>query len=48
MKISFFAANRQRIATVLDGGLIVIPGCADTQRGNDAAHAYEQEANSWF
>lgn len=43
-----FAANRQRLITELKGGIVVMAGYAQMQRGNDTAFAFEQEANFWW
>ena len=48
MKVSFFRANRKRILDVMHYGLIVVSACTQIQRGNDAAFAFEQEANFWY
>lgn len=48
MKSSFFTHNRDRLIESLRGGLIVVTAYEQMQRGNDAAFAYEQEANFWW
>ena len=48
MDASFFDANRQRLMNLLPGALIVVPAYTKLQRSNDAAHAFEQEANFWY
>lgn len=45
---SFFANNRTRVMEKLKGGLLVVPGYAGMQRGNDAEFRFEQEANFWY
>jgi Xaa-Pro aminopeptidase len=44
----FFAANRARLATQLNGGVIVMSAYSAMQRGNDTSFAFEQEANFWW
>lgn len=44
----FFVSNRQRLVEKTSGGLIVVPAYSQMQRGNDAAFAFEQEANFWW
>jgi Xaa-Pro aminopeptidase len=48
MKASFFSGNRQKLAAVSDDGVIVVGAYTQTQRSNDAAHAFEQDANFWW
>lgn len=45
---SFFQGNRERVYNALKGGLLVVPGYTQMQRGNDTAHKFEQEANFWY
>jgi Xaa-Pro aminopeptidase len=45
---SFFAGNRERTYDALKGGLLVVAGYAQMQRGNDMAARFEQEANFWY
>jgi len=44
----FFVSNRQRLAEKTSGGLVVVAAYTQTQRGNDAAFMFEQEANFWW
>lgn len=44
----FFAGNRQRTMELLEGGVLVISAYSALQRSNDAAFAFEQEANFWY
>lgn len=44
----FFTTNRQRLIKTLTGGVIVISAYTQLQRSNDAAFAFEQEANFWW
>ncbi len=48
MKSSFYKNNRDKICESTTGALIVIPSYTQMQRGNDAAFAFEQEANFWW
>lgn len=48
MKSSFFAHNRHRLGEAIGGGLIVAAAYTRLQRGSDAAHHFEQEANFWY
>ena len=48
MDPSFFANNRLKLSHVTKGGIIVIVAHTQMQRGNDAAFAFEQEANFWW
>ena len=48
MNATFFTYNRQAIAEKLDGGLVVLTAYTRMQRQNDAAHAFDQEANFWY
>jgi Xaa-Pro aminopeptidase len=43
-----FVSNRQRLAAELKGGIVVVSAHAGMQRSNDAAFAFEQEANFWW
>jgi len=45
---NLFASNRDRIITKLGGGIIVLSAYTAMQRSNDAAFAFEQEANFWW
>lgn len=45
---SFFTKNRQRVISMLQGSLLVVPAYTQMQRGNDAAFSFEQEANFWY
>jgi Xaa-Pro aminopeptidase len=44
----FFAANRNRLAESLKGGVVALSAYAEMQRSGDMAHAFEQEANFWY
>ena len=44
----FFTASRQAVMQKLEGSLLVVPAYSEMQRGNDAAYAFEQEANFWY
>lgn len=49
MDQAFFSANRQALLARLGGGsLVVVTGYGEVQRSNDAAYAFEQEANFWY
>ncbi len=48
MDKSFFIGNREKVYDKLQGGLLVVPGYTQMQRGNDAAFAFEQEGNMWY
>ena len=48
MKPDFFKGNRKKIIESLQGGVIVLSAYSQLQRGNDAAHMFEQEANFWY
>lgn len=48
MKSSFFTNNRKRLVESLKGGLTIVTAYEQMQRGNDAAFAFEQEANFWW
>ncbi len=45
---AFFAGNREQTYDALKGGLLVIAGYTQMQRGNDMAARFEQEANFWY
>lgn len=45
----FFVSNRRRLTErSISGGLVVVSAYTQLQRGNDAAFAFEQEANFWY
>jgi Xaa-Pro aminopeptidase len=44
----FFASNRDQLTTKLKGGIVVLTAYTETQRSNDTAFAFEQEANFWW
>ena len=44
----FYSNNRQQLAKVLNGGVVVLSAYAQMQRGNDMAFGFEQEANFWW
>ncbi len=44
----FFANNRARLATRLEGGVVVMSAYSAMQRGNDTSFSFEQEANFWW
>lgn len=48
MKQDFFQNNRQRLAHVLGDGIAVLSAYTASQRSNDAAFSFEQEANFWY
>lgn len=49
MNAEFFEGNRRALLDKLGhGALVVVTGYGEIQRGNDAAHAFEQEANFWY
>lgn len=49
MNTDFFEGNRQALLNRLGrGALVVVTGYGEMQRGNDAAHLFEQEANFWY
>jgi Xaa-Pro aminopeptidase len=49
MNAEFFEGNRQALLDRLGrGALVVVTGYGEMQRGNDAAHLFEQEANFWY
>ena len=48
MRSLFFAGNRNAASKATKGGLIVLAAYTAVQRGNDNAHAFEQESNIWY
>jgi Xaa-Pro aminopeptidase len=48
MKPTFFAANRDRLMDVLQGGLVVLSAYTNMQAANDTSAAFEQESNFWW
>lgn len=49
MNAEFFEGNRRALLDKLGhGALVVVTGYGEMQRGNDAAHLFEQEANFWY
>jgi Xaa-Pro aminopeptidase len=48
MNASFFQMNRDKLAHATEDGCIVLSAYTQMQRGNDAAFAFEQEANFWW
>ena len=48
MKAAFFQGNRERLAQVCSGELIVMTAYTQSQRSGDAAFGFEQEANFWW
>lgn len=48
MKPSFFRNNRKKLVEKIGGALVVIAAYNKTQRMNDMAHIFEQEANFWY
>ena len=48
MKADFFRHNRHRLNEALEGGVIVLTAYTKMQRSNDAASAFDQEANFWW
>jgi Xaa-Pro aminopeptidase len=45
---SFFTKSRELVIEKLEGSMLVVPAYTQMQRGNDAAAAFEQEANFWY
>jgi Xaa-Pro aminopeptidase len=45
---SFFTGNREAVYDALKGGLLVVTAYTQTQRSNDTAFRFEQEANFWY
>lgn len=45
---TFFSHNRERVYELLKGGILVVTAYTQTQRSNDAAFRFEQEANFWY
>ena len=45
---TFFQQSRDAVIAKLEGSLLVVPAYTQMQRGNDAAFAFEQEANFWY
>ncbi|HET8883923.1 MAG TPA: Xaa-Pro aminopeptidase [Candidatus Saccharimonadales bacterium] len=48
MQSTFFRKNRYNFSQSVHGGVAVFAAYAQMQRGNDMAHAFEQEANFWW
>ena len=49
MNSDFFEGNRRALLDKLGhGALVVVTAYSEMQRGNDAAHAFEQESNFWY
>ncbi len=48
MQNTFFSLNRQKISQRLSGALVVLSGYSSTQRQNDMASPFTQEANFWY
>jgi Xaa-Pro aminopeptidase len=48
MNSTFFIDNRRRLSRMLGSSPIVMSAYTQLQRGNDAAFAFEQEANFWW
>jgi Xaa-Pro aminopeptidase len=48
MKPTFFAANRDHLMDVLQGGLVVLSAYTEMQSGNDTSAIFEQESNFWW
>lgn len=48
MQSSFYRANRHKITQSDESRLVVVGAYIQTQRGNDASFAFEQEANFWY
>jgi Xaa-Pro aminopeptidase len=44
----FFASNREKIATKLKGGILVLSAYSQMQQSNDMAFKFDQEANFWW
>jgi Xaa-Pro aminopeptidase len=45
---NFYAENRNRLAKTINGNVIILTAHSKMQRGNDAAHNFEQESNFWY
>jgi Xaa-Pro aminopeptidase len=48
MQPLFFTTNRHALSHKINGGVAVLSAYSEMQRGNDAAFAFEQEANFWW
>lgn len=48
MKRDFFIGNRYELSKALNGGVAVLAGYTQMQRGNDMAFGFEQESNFWW
>ena len=48
MKAAFFSGNRQKLCNLVGSSPVVMTAYTQLQRGNDAAFAFEQEANFWW
>lgn len=48
MNQAFFIENRQHLATVTNGGLVVVAGHTTLQQTNDTSFPFTQEANFWY
>ena len=49
MDSNFFEGNRLAVLNKLGhGALVILTAYGEMQRGNDAAHLFEQEANFWY
>lgn len=48
MKTAFFKGNRERLAQVCPGEIVVLTAYTQTQQSGDAAAKFEQEANFWW
>jgi Xaa-Pro aminopeptidase len=48
MQPTFFTANRDRLMSVIQGGLVVMAGYTSMQAANDTPATFEQESNFWW
>jgi len=48
MQDNFFSSNRQKLSSRLGGGLVVLTAYTSTQKQNDMAAPFQQEANFWY
>jgi len=46
--MKFFASNRDRLISKLNGGVVVLTAYTGMQRSNDMSFGFEQEANFWW
>lgn len=48
MEPAFFVQNREKLATQLEGGLVVVSAYSKMQGAADSASPFEQDANFWW